>query len=61
VAYSATKGAIASMTLPLSRDLGRYGIRVVSIAPSAFSSAMTDRMPAKVRASLERDTVFPQR
>ncbi|KAK7033900.1 hypothetical protein VNI00_012524 [Paramarasmius palmivorus] len=49
VAYSASKGAIRSMTLPLARDLGRHRIRVMTIAPSAFSS------------SLENDVVFPKR
>jgi len=49
------------MTLPLSRDLARHGIRVMTIAPSMFSSNMTDRMPAKVRKSLESDLVYPKR
>src|SRR2546421_6361573 len=44
VAYSASKGAIASLTLPLTRDLARYGIRVVTIAPSLFDSGMTSMM-----------------
>lgn len=49
------------MTLPLARDLGRHGIRVVTIAPGAFTSAMTDRMPQKTQASLVRELVFPRR
>ena len=49
------------MTLPLARDLGRHGIRVMSIAPGVFSSTMTDRMPEKTRRSLESDLVFPKR
>src|SRR5436305_15258887 len=52
VAYSASKGAIASLTLPLTRDLARYGVRVVTIAPSLFDSGMTSMMNDKVRASL---------
>jgi len=40
VAYAASKGALASLTLPLTRDLARYGIRVVTIAPSLFESGM---------------------
>ncbi|THU81237.1 3-hydroxyacyl-CoA dehydrogenase [Dendrothele bispora CBS 962.96] len=60
-AYAATKGALRSMTLPLSRDLARHGIRVMTIAPSMFSSNMTDRMPSKVRRSLESDLVYPKR
>ena len=61
VAYAASKGAIRSMTLPMARDLGQYGIRVVTIAPSLFVSPMTDRMPSKVKDSLIRDVVFPKR
>jgi 3-hydroxyacyl-CoA dehydrogenase/3-hydroxy-2-methylbutyryl-CoA dehydrogenase len=41
VAYSASKGAVASMVLPLARELSRVGIRVVGIAPGVFESGMT--------------------
>jgi 3-hydroxyacyl-CoA dehydrogenase/3-hydroxy-2-methylbutyryl-CoA dehydrogenase len=61
VSYSASKGAIASLTLPLTRDLARYGIRVVTIAPSLFESRMTAMMSDKVRASLTRVMEFPKR
>jgi len=61
VAYSASKGAIASLTLPLSRDLARYGIRAVTIAPSLFESAMTAKLSEKARKSLERVMEFPVR
>ncbi|KAL1856757.1 putative secondary metabolism biosynthetic enzyme [Paecilomyces lecythidis] len=61
VTYAASKGAIASVTLPLARDLSRYGIRVVAIAPSLFDSNMTKGLPAKARASLERVMEFPRR
>lgn len=61
VTYAASKGAIASVTLPLARDLSRYGIRVVTIAPSLFDSNMTKGLPAKARASLERVMEFPRR
>jgi len=61
VAYSASKGAIASLTLPLTRDLARYGIRVVTLAPSLFDSRMTAVMSDKVRASLTRVMEFPLR
>ncbi len=61
VAYSATKGALMSMTLPMARDLARHGIRVNTIAPGNFTSAMTDRMPLKTKASLERELMFPRR
>lgn len=61
VAYSASKGAIASLTLPLARDLARYGIRAVTIAPSLFESRMTAMMSDKVRKSLEKVMEFPVR
>jgi len=61
VAYAASKGAIASLTLPMTRDLARYGIRVVTIAPSLFDSRMTAMMSDKVRASLTRVMEFPGR
>ncbi|KAE9394843.1 3-hydroxyacyl-CoA dehydrogenase [Gymnopus androsaceus JB14] len=60
-AYSATKGAIRSMTLPLARDLARHSIRVMTIAPSMFISSMTDKLPQKARRSLENDLVYPRR
>jgi 3-hydroxyacyl-CoA dehydrogenase/3-hydroxy-2-methylbutyryl-CoA dehydrogenase len=61
VAYSASKGALASLTLPLTRDLARYGIRVVTIAPSLFRSGMTANLGEKARKSLERVMEFPVR
>ncbi|EIN05571.1 3-hydroxyacyl-CoA dehydrogenase [Punctularia strigosozonata HHB-11173 SS5] len=59
--YSASKGALVSMTLPMARDLADYGIRVVAIAPSMFESPMTDKMKPKVRESLRKELVFPKR
>lgn len=61
VAYAASKGAVASMTLPMARDLSRFGIRVVTIAPSMFDSAMTAVMSDKVRKGLEKAMEFPVR
>ena len=61
VSYSASKGAVTAMTLPMARDLARYGIRVVTIAPSLFESRMTGMMPEKVRKSLEGAMEFPRR
>ncbi|PVG00940.1 putative 3-hydroxyacyl-CoA dehydrogenase [Serendipita vermifera] len=61
VAYAASKGAIRSMTLPMARDLGRYGIRVNTIAPSLFISPMTDKMTDKIKNSLMSEIVFPKR
>jgi len=60
-AYAATKGALGSMTLPLSRDLARHAIRVVTIAPGVFDSSMTVNLPVKTRKSLENDLVYPKR
>ncbi|KAI9684143.1 MAG: hypothetical protein M1829_003413 [Trizodia sp. TS-e1964] len=61
VAYAASKGAVAAMTLPMTRDLARYGIRVISIAPSLFESGMTANLPGRVRESLRRVMEFPRR
>jgi NAD(P)-dependent dehydrogenase (short-subunit alcohol dehydrogenase family) len=63
LAYAATKGAIRSVTLPLARDLSRYGIRAVSIAPNMFETPMTskDKMPEKLRRNLENTFEFPRR
>jgi NAD(P)-dependent dehydrogenase (short-subunit alcohol dehydrogenase family) len=61
VAYAASKGAVASVTLPLARDLSRYGIRAVTIAPALFDSNMTKMMGEKVRKSLENSMEFPKR
>jgi len=61
VAYAASKGAVASLTLPLARDLSKYGIRAVTIAPSMFDSAMTQMMGDKVRQSLLNTMEFPKR
>lgn len=61
VAYAASKGALVSLTLPLTRDLAKYGVRVVTIAPSIFDSPMTYGMSAKVKNSLTRAMEFPLR
>ncbi|OAA47909.1 3-hydroxyacyl-CoA dehydrogenase [Metarhizium rileyi] len=61
ISYSASKGAVAAMTLPMARDLARFGIRVVTIAPSLFETRMTSMMSSKVRKSLEATYEFPKR
>lgn len=61
VSYAASKGAVASMALPMSRDLAKYGIRVVAIAPSLFTTALTAMMSDRVRKSLETSFIFPNR
>ncbi|MCZ4353905.1 SDR family NAD(P)-dependent oxidoreductase [Roseovarius aestuarii] len=48
-AYSASKGAVAAMTLPLARELGKYGIRVMAIAPGVFSTPMVNGMTERAR------------
>jgi 3-hydroxyacyl-CoA dehydrogenase len=56
VAYSASKGAINGMLMPMSRDLGRFGIRVLAIAPGVFESPMSSMMNEKTRKGLLKDT-----
>jgi NAD(P)-dependent dehydrogenase (short-subunit alcohol dehydrogenase family) len=60
-AYSASKGGIVGMTLPIARDLARSGIRVVTIAPGIFETAMLAGMPDKIRESLGQQVPFPSR
>ncbi|KAI1827829.1 short chain dehydrogenase [Xylaria intraflava] len=61
VAYAASKGAVASMTLPMTRDLARYGIRCMTIAPGIFESRMTSAMPQKLFHGLATVMEFPRR
>jgi len=60
-AYAASKGGVASLTLPLARELGQNGIRVVSIAPGVFDTPMSQAAPDKVRQSLIDQIPFPHR
>lgn len=61
VAYSASKGAVASMTLPAARELARSGIRVVAIAPGIFDTPLLAGLPEPARVSLGQQVPFPQR
>ena len=61
VAYSASKGGIVGMTLPMARDLSREGIRVMSIMPGLFHTPMFDSLSDEVRESLASGVPFPQR
>lgn len=61
VAYAASKGAIVSMTLPMARDLARYKIRVNTIAPGLFDTALLAGLPEKVKADLAQEVPFPKR
>jgi NAD(P)-dependent dehydrogenase (short-subunit alcohol dehydrogenase family) len=56
--YSASKGAILGMTLPLARDLGKYGIRVATIAPGVFETPMGGALPEKFRKPLESSSAL---
>ncbi|MDA0275647.1 MAG: 3-hydroxyacyl-CoA dehydrogenase [Proteobacteria bacterium] len=60
-AYSASKGGIVGMTLPIARDLSRNGIRVCTIAPGIFETPMLMGMPDEVRESLGKMVPFPSR
>ena len=60
-AYSATKAGLAGMTLPIARELARFGIRCVSIAPGIFHTPMVDTMSAELQASLAAQIPFPKR
>jgi NAD(P)-dependent dehydrogenase (short-subunit alcohol dehydrogenase family) len=61
VAYSASKGGIVAMTLPIARDLSRSGIRCVTIAPGIFETPMLLGMPQEVQDSLGKQVPFPSR
>ena len=60
-AYSASKGGIAAMTLPIARDLSQYGIRVMTIAPGIFETPMLMGLPQEVQDSLGKQVPFPSR
>ena len=60
-AYSASKGAIVGMTLPIARDLSRNGIRVCSIAPGIFGTPMLAGLPKEAQDSLGKQVPFPSR
>jgi len=60
-AYSASKGGVVGMTLPVARDLSRSGIRVVTIAPGIFETPMLLGMPPEVQESLGKQVPFPSR
>lgn len=60
-AYSASKGGVVGMTLPIARELARYGIRVMTIAPGIFETPMMAGMPDEVQQSLGKQVPFPSR
>lgn len=61
VAYAASKGGVAAMTLPVARDLARDGIRVCSILPGLFNTPMFAGLPEDARKSLAMTVPFPSR
>src|SRR2546423_6259850 len=61
VAYTAAKAGIAGMSLTMARDLGSLGIRVLAIAPSLFSTGITEGIPDEYAQVLTKDAAFPKR
>ncbi len=60
-AYSASKGGIVGMTLPIARELARHGIRVMTIAPGIFDTPLLGTLPEPARLSLGQQVPFPPR
>jgi NAD(P)-dependent dehydrogenase (short-subunit alcohol dehydrogenase family) len=60
-AYSASKGGVVGMTLPIARDLAALGIRCVTIAPGTFDTPMLALLPEEARVALAKDVPFPKR
>jgi NAD(P)-dependent dehydrogenase (short-subunit alcohol dehydrogenase family) len=60
-AYSASKGGIVGLTLPAARELARFGVRVVTIAPGLFHTPLMDTLTPEARESLGKQPLFPQR
>lgn len=60
-AYSASKGGLVGMTLPMARDLAQHGIRVCTIAPGLFATPLMKQLPEPVQQSLAASIPFPSR
>jgi NAD(P)-dependent dehydrogenase (short-subunit alcohol dehydrogenase family) len=60
-AYSASKGGIVGMTLPMARDLAQHGIRVCTVAPGLFATPLMNELPQAVQESLAASIPFPKR
>jgi Cu2+-exporting ATPase len=60
-AYSASKGGVVALTLPVAREFARYGIRVMTIAPGIFDTPMLAGLPDAARQSLGEQVPFPSR
>ncbi|MGC5013564.1 SDR family NAD(P)-dependent oxidoreductase [Streptosporangium sp. DT93] len=61
VAYAASKGAVAALTLPAARDLASIGVRVCALSPGLFDTPLFAAIPPEFRRSMERQIVFPPR
>ncbi|KMS83415.1 3-hydroxy-2-methylbutyryl-CoA dehydrogenase, partial [Streptomyces regensis] len=61
IAYSASKGGIVGMTLPIARDLAQHLIRVVTVAPGIFDTPLLATLPEDARASLGKQVPHPSR
>ena len=60
-AYAASKAGVVGMTLPIAREFGGYGLRIMTIAPGIFETPMIAGMPDKVKDALAAMSVFPKR
>jgi NAD(P)-dependent dehydrogenase (short-subunit alcohol dehydrogenase family) len=60
-AYSASKGGVVSMTLPIARELAQHGVRVMTIAPGLFDTPLLAALPEKARLALAESIPFPPR
>ena len=60
-AYSASKAGLVGMTLPAARELARYGIRVMTVAPGVFETPMVGQIPAEIAEALGKSVPFPPR
>jgi 3-hydroxyacyl-CoA dehydrogenase / 3-hydroxy-2-methylbutyryl-CoA dehydrogenase len=60
-AYSASKGGVAGLTLPLAREFARFGVRVMTIAPGLFHTPMFEMLPEEARVALGKMVPFPSR
>ena len=60
-AYSASKGGLVGMTLPMARDLAQHGIRVCTVAPGLFATPLMKELPEPVQQSLAASIPFPSR
>ncbi|WP_237212956.1 SDR family NAD(P)-dependent oxidoreductase [Falsiroseomonas oryziterrae] len=60
-AYAASKGGVVGLTLPAARELARFGVRVVTIAPGLIHTPLMDTLTPEAREALSRQPLFPQR